>query len=259
MRVCKKCQIEKEESKFDLHRYTCQSCRYKSLRQRKIENGLLPKQRKKRVKQFVEQIKQKRKEYYQKNKDYILQARKKYCEENPDKIADAAKQYRQKNIVNRREYDRKYRLEHKEKRRIQNRESERRRMKNEPSFKLRKNLRNAIYCALIRNQSCKNNLSILKYLPYTMDELKQHLESKFESWMVWENWGIYNPETWNDQDPTTWTWQLDHINLQSYFPYSSMEEDNFKKCWALENLRPLSAKQNCMENTIRSRNVLSVL
>ena len=26
-----------------------------------------------------------------------------------------------------------------------------------------------------------------------------------------------------------------------------MEDDNFKKCWALENLRPLSAKQNIVD------------
>jgi len=31
---------------------------------------------------------------------------------------------------------------------------------------------------------------------------------------------------------------------QSTFKYSSMEDQEFKNCWALSNLRPLSAKQN---------------
>jgi len=30
-----------------------------------------------------------------------------------------------------------------------------------------------------------------------------------------------------------------------------MEDENFKKCWALENLRPLSAKQNIIEGNRR--------
>ena len=50
--------------------------------------------------------------------------------------------------------------------------------------------------------------------------------------------------TWNDEDKSTWTWKIDHIIPQSKLPYSSMEEENFKICWALENLRPLSAKEN---------------
>jgi hypothetical protein len=32
-----------------------------------------------------------------------------------------------------------------------------------------------------------------------------------------------------------------------------MEDDNFKKCWALNNLRPLSAKQNILDGTTKIR------
>jgi hypothetical protein len=32
-----------------------------------------------------------------------------------------------------------------------------------------------------------------------------------------------------------------------------MEDDNFKKCWALSNLRPLDAKQNLMDGVNRIR------
>lgn len=64
--------------------------------------------------------------------------------------------------------------------------------------------------------------------------------------MNWNNHGVYRSSTWNDQDPSTWTWQIDHIIPQSKLPYDSMEHFNFKKCWDLTNLRPLSAKLNVL-------------
>lgn len=42
---------------------------------------------------------------------------------------------------------------------------------------------------------------------------------------------------------------LDHI-----MPHS-MKDDNFKECWALENLRPLSAKQNHYDSYTKIRHV----
>ncbi len=87
----------------------------------------------------------------------------------------------------------------------------------------------------------------MKYLGYTIKELKQHLESQFEPWMNWNNHGKYKCDTWNDNDSSTWTWQIDHIIPQCTLLYMSMEDKNFKKCWALNNLRPLSAKENIIK------------
>jgi len=112
--------------------------------------------------------------------------------------------------------------------------------------KIRKTISNHIRKAIKRNGGKKSN-SILNYLPYTINELLIHLESKFESWMSWDNWGVYNSNSWDDNDPSTWTWQIDHIIPHSKFCYSSMNSVEFTKCWALSNLRPLSAKQNIMD------------
>jgi hypothetical protein len=71
--------------------------------------------------------------------------------------------------------------------------------------------------------------------------------------MTWDKWGKYNSRTSNDEDPATWTWQIDHIIPQSNVPYVSMEDENFKKCWALENLRPYSAKKNIIDGSNRIR------
>ena len=94
-------------------------------------------------------------------------------------------------------------------------------------------------------------MSILKYLPYTIEDLKLYLESKFEWWMNWDNWGMYDVKTWDDNNSLTWTWNIDHIIPQSYFKYVSMEDEEFKRCWALENLRPYSAKQNILDGNRR--------
>lgn len=116
------------------------------------------------------------------------------------------------------------------------------------NYRLRNRFRTAIYKALKLNNSSKENASFLNYVDYSMNELKDYLESKFESWMNWDNWSKYNADTWKDEDQSTWTWQIDHIIPQSKFRYASMEDEGFKKCWELSNLRPLSAKENCLKS-----------
>lgn len=78
-----------------------------------------------------------------------------------------------------------------------------------------------------------------------------YIERQFESWMNWNHYGIYNVKTWDDNDPSTQIWQLDHIIPQSKLPCTSMIDSNFQKCWALENLCPLSAKQNIIDGNKR--------
>lgn len=80
------------------------------------------------------------------------------------------------------------------------------------------------------NNSSKNGKSMLKYFDYTLDQLKRHIESQFDNKMSWDNYGSY--------------WHIDHIIPQSILPYTSMEDDNFKKCWDLKNLRPLEKIAN---------------
>ena len=107
-----------------------------------------------------------------------------------------------------------------------------------------------IISTTIRASINKSGESILKYLPYSIEELKTHLENQFESWMNWNNHGIYS-NSWDDNDEATWTWQIDHIIPHSKLRYDSMSHPNFKKCWSLENLRPLSSKQNNLDQDKR--------
>jgi hypothetical protein len=113
---------------------------------------------------------------------------------------------------------------------------------NDPIFKLRKAI-----SAGIRKAISKRGESFTKYLPYSVQDLKEHLEKQFEPWMSWSNQGVYKVQNWNDNDPSTWKWNVDHIIPHSTFKYISMDNKEFKDCWALSNLRPYSAKQNVID------------
>jgi hypothetical protein len=67
-------------------------------------------------------------------------------------------------------------------------------------------------------------------LGYTWHDLRRHLEAQFSPEMTWENNGT--------------VWQIDHIIPLSSFRYHSTDDEEFKKCWALSNLRPLLTHLN---------------
>ncbi len=120
-------------------------------------------------------------------------------------------------------------------------------------YKLRCYISTAIYIGLKKQNGSKHRKSCFKHLPYSLDELEIYLQNLFEPWMTWENWGKYSIKTWNDNDPSTWKWNIDHIIPKSDLPHETMEEENYQKCWALENLRPYSAKQNVLDGAQRAR------
>ncbi len=125
--------------------------------------------------------------------------------------------------------------------------------RSDPWKRLRQSMSIAIGLVIKSQGGSKNRQSTWDNVPYTPKELYVHIESLFEPWMTKDNYGKYDPGIWNDNDPATWKWQLDHIIPQADLPYTTMQEANFQKCWALENLRPLSAKQNNHDGTRRTR------
>lgn len=67
-------------------------------------------------------------------------------------------------------------------------------------------------------------------VPYTLEELKEHLESQFDENMSWDNYGSY--------------WEIDHIKPQNNFNITSPDDPDFQICWSLANLRPLEKSLN---------------
>lgn len=117
----------------------------------------------------------------------------------------------------------------------------REREKLDPCLKLRNMVSKSINKALRNSNSGKFGKSVMNYLPYTMKELKEHIESFFKKpgneWMNWGNRGVY--KLGGERK-----WHIDHIIPQSKLPFDSMTHPNFIKCWALSNLQPLEAVEN---------------
>ncbi len=211
----------------------------------------------------------KAKEYREENKDICVERSKKYREKNKDKIAAKKKEKnREKNKekikstpppMTRQARSKKYYKENKEQIIKKVYIYKKARLAVDPEFRLRKNISNIVNLYITRNGGKKNGKTHSKYMPWTYAELATHLESLFEPWMSWDNYGAYSANTWIDGDESTYKWSIDHIIPQADLPYDSMDHPNFKKCWALENLRPLSAKQNLLDGANRTRHKKAVV
>ena len=256
MKFCNKCGIEKDDTLF--------SKRGKILQSECKECCKIYRKNRKKI------ISSQQHDWYRNNSLRILESRKLYAAENKDDIREYHKKYRFINkyilYISKKQYREKNKatLLLKSKTFYKNNKSAiiayqkkyiKRRRNTNFSFRLKCIISSSISRVLKLNFSSKNNKSCLKDLPFSMQELKEHIEKQFalpgNEWMNLKNYGRYNSETWNDNDQLTWVWNLDHIIPHSLFAYSSMEDQSFKECWALSNLRPYSAKQNIIDGNRR--------
>lgn len=92
---------------------------------------------------------------------------------------------------------------------------------------------------LVRNalRGAKSGRTWESLVGYEIVTLMGHLERQFLKGMGWHNIG---------------DWHVDHIVPRAAFSYSSPEEDEFKACWALTNLRPLWAEDNLKKSDRRT-------
>ncbi len=64
---------------------------------------------------------------------------------------------------------------------------------------------------------------------WTLQDFIHWMEPQFKPFMGWQNHG---------------EWHIDHIRPISSFNFTAPDDEAFKKCWSLENLQPLWAKDN---------------
>lgn len=95
--------------------------------------------------------------------------------------------------------------------------------------KLKHSMKTLLNNKIKRRGINKNYNSTFEILNYTVEELMNHLESKFQEGMSWDNRN---------------SWHIDHIVADCNFNYSSFEDEEFKKSWGLSNLQPLWAEDN---------------
>jgi hypothetical protein len=199
-------------------------------------------------KEYLREYYKKRKEEisrkYFENKEEILEKRKEYYEDNKDKKREYNKKYREENLDSLKEYNSNYYQENKDifldrakeyvlnnKESYQNYQKEYRikRLASDELFRLSKNIRTLIK----KSFSIKNNTKTEYIIGCSIINFKIYLESKFEDWMNWDNWGLYNGEL-------NYGWDIDHI-----IPLSSgKSEEEIIKLSHFSNLQPLCSKVN---------------
>ena len=102
----------------------------------------------------------------------------------------------------------------------------RERMKTDPTFRIRMRISKQMNKALAARGASKRGQAWQALVGYGPAELRSHLETQFEWWMSWENYGLL--------------WEIDHIKPVSLFTLP----DEISMCWALSNLRPLQKEIN---------------
>ena len=219
--ICVKCGNEKDASEFSLlatskngYKKKCKSCVAEYGRQHRLNN--------------LEEERLRVKQYYAKNVD----KKKDYANNRKEIIANYSKEYRINNseaISERRKAS--YRANKQKRIALQN-ESYKKRIANDPLFKLKKQVQGLIRDSL-RSKGIKKNDRTINILGCTLNEFKLHLESKFEPWMNWSNKGSYNGEP-------NFGWDIDHIIPSS----SATTEEDILKLNHYTNLQPLCSYVN---------------
>ena len=137
---------------------------------------------------------------YYKEKDIILERKRRY------NMKPESKEKRNEHIKKRMGYDNLYRI----------------------SILFRNNTR-----YYLKKRNYKSSLRTKELLGCDINELINFLESKFESWMTWDNHGLYNGEF-------NYGWDIDHK-----IPLSSANnEEELIKLLHFSNLQPLCSKTN---------------
>lgn len=197
MKLCKICKVQKNLTDFPIGRAQCKICTKIKMQNWAMKNKDIIREKNKirwqKLKTDKRQI-SKRKEWYAKNRDRLLSQKKEYYELNKQKILLRHKLY------------------------------ERMKLKTDPIFRLRKNLRRRLNLCL---KDIYKKETTMKLIGCTLKELKIYLENKFKKGMSWENYG---------------EWHIDHIKPISSFDLSKIE--NQKIAMHYTNLQPLWAKEN---------------
>lgn len=146
-----------------------------------------------------------------KNKNHYLKYRKEWSIKNPR----YSKKWRDNNLIKTRQYKKEWQKE---------------RSKN-AKFRLDNRMSSNVGESLKGKKAGRTWESLVGY---TLQDLIHHFEKQFDDKMNWQNYGSY--------------WHIDHRTPKSWFKYETAEDEEFKKCWALDNLQPLEATKNLSKN-----------
>jgi len=198
------------------------------------------KYKKKYYKKNIKRITKYRIKYYYENKKNITRKNIEYYKKNAEKIKKRARNYRKKNAGKVKAYDkfrykrdrnkriefgRKYYIKNKKNIIKKNVEYAANRLKRDPSFRLKRNLRRRTLYALKGKDKSANTMKLLGVK--NMEFVWIHLEKSFKPGMTRKNHG---------------KWHVDHIKPCASFDLTKASEQ--RECFHYTNLQPLWASEN---------------
>lgn len=161
------------------------------------------------------------KKEYEKQHNHL---RRKWNDKHKDKQFEYNKKYKSKPEA--KEYMKVYLKQY-------NPEYRKNKIKNDPLFRLTRNIRSLIDYSF-RNKNYKKSYRTEEILGCSFEEFKQHLESQFEPWMNWDNRGGHSIIEQNK------TWDIDHI-----VPLNTAKtEEDIIKLNHYTNLKPVCSYYN---------------
>jgi len=237
MRCCKKCSeikkyeyFGKDKSKKDGISIYCKKCNASKTLNSKKDKEKIKNYNKEYRLNNESKLKDYHSNYYLDNIDIIKNRSSLYCK--TDKCKEYKKKYRFENREKNSEYGVIYRELKKEDLREYFRVYRSDKRSTDILYRLKDQIRHRISESLKSIGSKKNNTTI-NIIGCSIEYLKLYLESKFEPWMTWENYGKYNGQF-------NYGWDIDHK-----IPLSSGKiEEEIIELNHYTNLQPLCSYVN---------------
>lgn len=167
---------------------------------------------------------------------YCIDCRKEYRKQNSQTINEYSKNYYSTNLHNQLKRKKTYRENNKDKIKNYSHNYRISKYNNDSLYISIRKIRNLIYNYL-KTQNNKTNTKSYQIIGCTSNQFKSHLESLFEPWMNWDNYGKYNGQP-------NYGWDIDHIIPTS----SAKTEEDIIKLNHYSNLRPRCSFLNRVED-----------
>lgn len=229
MKVCSKCKVVKELDLFkkDTRRKDGCSSQCKECSRLDGNNYYNRTKDDRRNK-----INENRRKSYSNNKEIENEKSRVYKIENSDKIKEYNRDYQIENRKILSEKAKEYYKNNKDILYIKHKEYVNNKLKNDELFRLKHYMRSMIR-KKIKQFGYTKKSKTNEILGCSFEEFKTYLESKFETWMNWDNHGLYNGEL-------NYGWDIDHT-----IPLSSAKtEEDIIRLNHYTNLKPLCSYIN---------------